>query len=526
MIADREADSVERSGLEPTSVPPIIGYVRAIRSHLRLCVAIVLVAVFGAAAWMATHTAEYEASTQLLVTPLAETDTSFVGLPMIRSQGSDPQRAVTTAAALSQSSEIVALTSEELNGELSPAEIELAVGISAIEDENIVEVTATAADGDGAAALANAYGESVLAARQAELGPLIANAIERTEEELAKLADIEGLRASELKVRLSDLRFVDDGADPTLAVAQPASAPTAPEGPPRWLVLAVALVGGVAVAATTAIVIEVLAPGSIDNEEDLLRAYPLPILARVPVPPRRLTRSGRGRDLAPEAREAFRTLRGQLELHQNDSGWDRGGTSTPGRLSGVVLITSPMTGDGKTTAALALGRVTAATGADVVLLETDLRKPDVAARLGVEPDRDLTALLAPKASLQTVATPSPDTEGLSFIAAPRIENMAMIERLGAMVPSLLTQSANDDLCIIVDTAGLGEVSDALLFLGAADLVVVVVRVQHTTHGALVSLRDSLERAGVRAAGFVVFDSPLAAERPTTAPARLLLGRDS
>lgn len=520
MIADRDVASARGSGHGPTWVPPIVGYARAIRRHLRLCVAIVLLAVFGAAAWMATHTAEYEASTQLLVTPLAEADSSFVGLPMIRSQGSDPQRAVTTAAALAQSSEILALTSEELDGELSPADIELAVEIIANEDENIVELTATAADAEVAAALANAYAESVLAARQAELRPLIAEAIERAEAELAKLADIEGLRASELKVRLSDLRFIDDGADPTLAVAQPASVPTAPEGPPRWLVLAVALVAGLVVAATTAILIEVLAPGSIDNEDDLLRAYPLPILARVPV------RSRRGGELSPEAREAFRTLRGQLELHQNDAGWVVNRAPTPGRLTGVVLITSPMTGDGKTTAALALGRITAATGADVVLLETDLRKPDVAARLGVEPDRDLTDLLGADTSLRRVATPSPDTEGLSFIAAPRIDNMAMIERLGAMVPSLLAQSGNDDLCIVVDTAALGEVSDALLILGAADHVVVVVRVHHTTHGALVSLRDSLERAGVRAAGFVVFDSPLAAERPTTGPARVLLGRGS
>ena len=525
MIANRNDARVGAVQSEPSAVPPIIGYARAMRSHLGVCVAVILAAVGGAAGWMGTHPPEYESTTQLLVTPLPDGDSSFLGVPMIRSQGADPQRAVTTAAALAESGEILRLASEQLGGELSPDEIERAVEITPIEGENIVEITATATDAKQAAAIADAYVESVLVARQAELRPLIADAIRRAEAELAKLADREGLRANELEARLADLRSVDDGADPTLTVALVASVPTTPEGLPRWMILVIALAAGTALAAVTAILIELLAPGSVDNEDDLRRAYPLPILARVPRGSRRPPRSRPSLELSPQTREAFRGLRAQLELRRSDHPSDQARASRAGRLTGVVVITSPMTGDGKTSAALALGQVTAATGADVVILETDLRKPELAARLGIEPDRELIAILG-ASSLQAVATPLPGADGLKFVAAPRIDDMSMIERVGALVPSLLNRVANDDVCVIVDTAALGEVSDALPILPAADHVVVAVRMHRTTHAALLSLRDSLERAGVRPAGFVVFDSPAAGGSPASALARRTRGRQA
>lgn len=493
---------------ESPLVPPILGYVRAIRSHLWVCVAIVLMAVVGAGAWMATHPAEYEASSHLLVTPLPDGDSSFLGLPMIRTQGADPQRAVTTAATLAESDEAIRTTAAQVEGGISQDAVDRAIEITPIEGENIVEITATATNAGRAAAIANAYAESVLAARQAKLRPLVAEAIARSEAELAQLSGTSA-RASELEARLSDLRSIEDGVDPTLAVAQVTGVPTAPEGPPRWLLLVVALIAGIALAATTAILIELLAPGAIGDEDDLRRAYPLPVLARVPRGSGHLTGSRRGPRLDPNVREAFRTLRGQLELRQSDiaSAQDSGPVVHP--LTGVVVITSPSTGDGKTTAALALAQATAASGVDVVVLESDLRKPDLARYLEVDPVHDLTTLLDASVELRDVTTRSPAADWLKFVAAPRIGNMSMIERIGALMPKLLRESADDHACIIVDTAALGEVSDALLVLPTADHVVVAVRLHHTTHAALASLRDSIERAGVRPAGFVVFDSPVA-----------------
>jgi tyrosine-protein kinase Etk/Wzc len=100
----------------------------------------------------------------------------------------------------------------------------------------------------------------------------------------------------------------------------------------------------------------------------------LPIFASVPHrPKRRGERRGvqgagsfdvLGSDTGSSFTEAFRALRANLY---------RAGASGLGR---VLLITSPNSGDGKTTCALALAAALAADGKRVVLIDMDLRKPN------------------------------------------------------------------------------------------------------------------------------------------------------
>ena len=273
------------------TVAPIIGYARAVRSHLALSIAIVAVAVVGAAGWLATHAPKYEASAKLLVNPVPDGDTSFFELPILRGSGAEPQRPVTTAATLIESPEAARLAARELDSGISPQQVTAAIEATARDGENIVEVTATAGNPDEAADIANTYVDAALAVRREMLEPRVDAAIDRTRAELEALGDLNTERASELEARLSELQSIEDGTDPTLEVASPASAPDAPVGAPRWLILALALGGGITIAATTAIVIELLAPGAIGSEDDLLGLFPLPILARVPRDPIRSRRS-------------------------------------------------------------------------------------------------------------------------------------------------------------------------------------------------------------------------------------------
>ena len=59
-----------------------------------------------------------------------------------------------------------------------------------------------------------------------------------------------------------------------------------------------------------------------------------------------------------------------------------------------VLITSPSSGDGKTTVAWNLAAAAAGAGTTVLLIEADLRNPTLARRMPEPPERGLSELLA------------------------------------------------------------------------------------------------------------------------------------
>jgi uncharacterized protein involved in exopolysaccharide biosynthesis len=64
--------------------------------------AVVLAVVAGALFWLIERSPDYRASSQVIVTPVASDDTTFIGLPVIRASG-DPTRSVQTAATSSRS---------------------------------------------------------------------------------------------------------------------------------------------------------------------------------------------------------------------------------------------------------------------------------------------------------------------------------------------------------------------------------------------------------------------------------------
>src|SRR5215213_1962207 len=94
---------------------PALGpYLRAIRAHKPLMVLTTLAFVAAALAWLAfARTPTYEATANLLVTPLPQDDQTFRGLQLLRDSG-DPTRTVQTAASLVTAPEAARRTATQL----------------------------------------------------------------------------------------------------------------------------------------------------------------------------------------------------------------------------------------------------------------------------------------------------------------------------------------------------------------------------------------------------------------------------
>jgi Mrp family chromosome partitioning ATPase/capsular polysaccharide biosynthesis protein/DNA-binding winged helix-turn-helix (wHTH) protein len=464
--------TVTTSGPDESAVA-LRPYVRAIRARSLVVALTTIAALAVAAALLATREPTFTSTAQLLVTPLPQDDRTFLGTTLLRDSG-DPTRTVQTAAALVDSSLAAQRAARRLGNGMQQRAVEANVQVQPLGESNILSITASSTTADGAARLANEYAESALAVRGEEIRRQI-DAVMQSVGPDPTLAD---------RTRLAELRAVRDRGDPTLMLAQRAQAPGASTGAPAWLVLALAAIAGFTLGSIAAL----LMLRRIADERELIEVYPLPILARVPVGGRR--RDGSALAQPPlEVIDAFRSLRLQLELED--------------RAGGAILVTSASRGEGKTLSTIDLARELTAVGRRVVLIDLDLRQPQLAAALGVVPGRDLLDVARRSDPLADALHEVQGSPLLRLASPTSLLDARKVEEFEARLPSLMKDARAIADYVLLDGPPLGELSDALHAVPLVDHVIVVARVGTTSRSALETLRDLLRRAGRAATGYVV-----------------------
>jgi capsular exopolysaccharide synthesis family protein len=461
-------------------------YLRAIRAHKWIVLLVTLAALGGSLAWLALRTPDYEATTEILVTPVSQDDATYIGLPLLRDSG-EPTRTIQTAATLIESTTAAELTAKKIGRGFTRDDIASAIKVNPEGESNILGVTAKTEDPVLAARIANEFAQAALDARRRLLDAQVRRTLRQLNQREIDLRGTPAVEASaDLQRRISALQEIADGNDPTLSVVERATTPEDPIGAPPWLVLALSLIGGFALGTGTALVMR-LGARRIRDEEEVLSTFSLPILARVPVLSRRILRRP---GMAPGVREAFRTLIAQIEVR------------APGDR--VFMVTSASRNDGKTSSAINLALSLVAAGHRVVLIDFDLRKPDIARRLKMSTGEGLAGMLAPDAQLADFLLPAPQLPLLSVATTASTQgDVALLEALLRRLPAILDQASAIADYVIVDTAPVGEVSDALKVVDFVDQVLVVVRPANTNRVNLEQARELLSSTGRAPLGLVV-----------------------
>lgn len=148
----------------------------------------------------------------------------------------------------------------------------------------------------------------------------------------------------------------------------------------------------------------------------------------------------------------------------------------------VILVTSALPGEGKTAVALSLARLMAMAGHRVIIVDCDLRDPDVHKRLGMERGPGLVDYLSSGVAIEDVI--KVDQDSGAHILAVGSEIRCSPDLLdSAQMQKLLRSLAKKYDLVILDSAPLLAVSDTLFVSRLADKTVFLIRWAQTSRAA-------------------------------------------
>jgi capsular exopolysaccharide synthesis family protein len=449
--------------------------VAALRQRWWVVVLAVIVAGVAGLVGGSQRTEKFEASAEILVVPYTQQDPELASIRMVR-QSNEGERDLETATALLTSRRSAQVVANALNGRVTADEVESAVTLEPTGGSNIIAVKAKLPDAALAVQVADRYANAAIAQRNAEVSA----------QARAQIEAIDGIQNDSLNPVRQQLRVLRNDGDPTVHVSQYATLPTSPAGPSNTVIVLAAIVAGFVIGVIGAVLLH-RGDRRVKDRSQLLQRVPAPVL--VGIPPSQ--RGHSGIDMPPAVREAFRTLQIQLDLREHEE-------------CRRILITSASSGDGKTTTVLNLAFALVSAGHRVLVIDFDLRKPDIGRQLDVRDPVSLVTTLATGEPLTAIMRPAPRLPPMRVVqVSTGPGDVAMLPMLTRRMQTVLEEATDLADYVLIDTAPIGEVSDALPLIEHVDDVLVVGRPGATDGRSLETMSGLFERAGVHPLGWII-----------------------
>jgi capsular exopolysaccharide synthesis family protein len=191
--------------------------------------------------------------------------------------------------------------------------------------------------------------------------------------------------------------------------------------------------------------------------------------------------------------EAFRALRTSLLLSQAE------------HPPQVILVTSALPREGKTTSALNLAVTLAQLGDRTLIVDGDLRKPGIRRALGLTAGRDfgLSSYLAGVSSLDDIIIQHPQIDNLAALTTGPIPPSPADLLSSHRMRDAITYLRQKYKFIVIDSPPVMAATDAVILSVVTDGVLLVVRSGETPKEAFTRTRDLLYAVKCRLLGVVL-----------------------
>ncbi|CAN7285516.1 GumC family protein [Caulobacter sp. LjRoot300] len=277
-------------------------------------------------------------------------------------------------------------------------------------------------------------------------------------------------------------------------IASRAVPPSRQSSPNLMLALALSVIVGAGAGLAAVIVAEIMDAG-LATSDDVERKIGLASVASIPLMSSVAEANERGiqpidyvlRKPLSGFAEAFRSLRTSILY------------AVPGQQGKIVVLTSALPGEGKTTTSICLARVAAQAGSKVLLLDCDLRRRAVTRTLGLTPENGLAEVLHGTATLESVVLLDQASGAYVLPLAHTASSTEDVFGLPAMDQLLAKARASFDL-VILDTAPVLALADTRILAGKTDVVVLLARWRKTPARAIGASVRLLQQANAQIAG--------------------------
>lgn len=295
--------------------------------------------------------------------------------------------------------------------------------------------------------------------------------------------------------RLKETRAQQGIQQPDSRVLSPAVVPGAPSAPQKSLILALSVLIGLLVGVGLSLLLEMRNVG-VRSVRELEKRFGYSVFGQIPLAPirkRKMVLSYLKEKPTSHLAESFRSLRTSIMM------------SNPDKPPQVILSTSCLPGEGKTTNSIGLAMHLVGLGKKVLLMEGDIRRKTLELYFpGLDKKKGFVSVMQDTASLDEVLLENQLIDGLSVLGSSQNNQLNAADVLSSERYAELLETLRGRFdFIVIDSAPVLVVPDARIIARHCDCVLFNVRWGKTTEYQVEEALRTFHSAGQHISGLIL-----------------------